>query len=69
MVQTIQPQALAIIVTFPVISTIFIALRVAFRTWNRQFKWGMSLFGQEMAGMLTLYQMMPFAYAHGLWPS
>lgn len=42
MVATIQPQALAIIVTFPVISTIFVALRVLFRTWNRQFKWGTS---------------------------
>jgi hypothetical protein len=42
MVETIQPQALAIIVTFPVISTIFVTLRVLFRAWNRQFKWGTS---------------------------
>jgi hypothetical protein len=53
MVQNIQSQALAIIVTFPVISTIFVALRVAFRTWNRQFKWGMAPSGREMAGTLT----------------
>jgi hypothetical protein len=53
MVQTIQPQALAIIVTFPVISTIFVALRVAFRTWNRQFKWGMSPSEREMTRTLT----------------
>lgn len=53
MVENIQPQALAIIVTFPVISTIFVGLRVVFRTWNRQFKWGPSPFGREIAGTLT----------------
>ena len=42
MVETIQPKVLAIIVTLPVISTIFVALRVIFRTWTRQFKWGKS---------------------------
>jgi hypothetical protein len=40
MVDSIQPTALAIVVTFPVVSTIFVALRVGFRSWTRQFKWG-----------------------------
>ena len=40
MVETIQPTALAIVVTLPVLSTIFVALRIGFRSWTNQFKWG-----------------------------
>ena len=53
MVDTIQPNVLAIIVTFPVISTLFVAFRVFFRTWYRQFKWGTSHYERDMAATLT----------------
>lgn len=40
MVETIQPNLLAVVVTFPVLSTIFVALRAGFRLYTYQFKTG-----------------------------
>jgi hypothetical protein len=37
---TMQPQALALVVLFPVLSTIFVALRVWIRITMQQFRWG-----------------------------
>jgi hypothetical protein len=37
---TMQPQALALVVLFPVLSTIFVALRVWIRVTMQQFHWG-----------------------------
>jgi hypothetical protein len=37
---TMQPQALALVVLFPVLSTIFVALRVWIRITMQQFHWG-----------------------------
>ncbi|KAM0718965.1 hypothetical protein Q7P37_006037 [Cladosporium fusiforme] len=38
MVDTVQPNLLAVVVVFPVLSTIFVALRVGFRSYSRHFK-------------------------------
>lgn len=46
MVQTLQPTALALIVVFPVLSTIAVVLRVWVRCATRQFHWGTDLFHQ-----------------------
>ena len=40
MVDTMQPQALALIVLFPVLSTIVVGLRVWIRVTMKQFHWG-----------------------------
>jgi hypothetical protein len=37
---TMQPQALALVVLFPVLSTVFVALRVWIRVTTQQFHWG-----------------------------
>jgi hypothetical protein len=41
MVQTIQPQALALVILFPAMSTLMVGLRTWSRYLMKQFYWGM----------------------------
>jgi hypothetical protein len=40
MVRTTQPQALALVILFPVVSTVVVALREFARITIKQFSWG-----------------------------